>query len=95
MYLWAKTSVQNVGPTTFKLNLATPETGNKNYIIAPTSSASDADGYRLVETDEATVTARDLSTVNVEVKAQTIPSDGTLKLTDKEAFKFTDAQVQL
>ncbi len=87
----AKTSVQKVGKTTFKLNLETPETGNKNYIIEPTTSASDADGYRTVTTDEATVTARDLSTVNVEVTAQTIPSNGTLTLA-KDAFKFTDAQ---
>ena len=87
----ANTDEQAVGKTTFKLNLATPETGNKNYIIARTSSASDADGYRTVTTDEATVTARDLSTVNVEVTAQTIPSDGTLELTEG-AFKFTDAQ---
>ena len=92
------TDVQKVGETTFRLNLITgqPETGNKNYKIAElsTSNNTDKDGYRTVETDKANVTVRDLSAVNVEVPAQSIPKDGKLVFdVDKFAtFKFTDAQ---
>lgn len=92
------TDVQQVGKTTFRLNLITgqPETGNKNYKIAELSSTSntDKDGYRTVETDKANVTARDLSAVNVEVPAQSIPANGKLVFDDNEfgTFKFTDAQ---
>ena len=92
------TDVQQVGETTFRLNLITgqPETGNKNYKIAELSSTSntDKDGYRTVETDKANVTVRDLSAVNVEVPAQSIPANGKLVFDDKEfgTFKFTDAQ---
>ena len=90
----AKTAVQGVGETAFRLNLieGQPETGVKNYSIAKsTDTVHDTDGYRTLETDKATVTARDLSTVNVEVKAQTIPENGKVTLS-KDALKFTDAQ---
>ena len=87
------TDVQGVGETKFKLNLieGQPESGIKNYSIAKADQKVDPDGYRTVATDKATVTARDLSTVNVEVSAQTIPADGKLTL-GSGAFKFSDAQ---
>lgn len=85
------TTAQNVGKTTFTLNLinGTPTSGIKNYTIA--QSTGDADGYRTIETsNEATVTARDLSTVNIKIKSKSIPQAGQTVVLNEDDITYTD-----
>ena len=82
------TPVQSAGETTFELNLATPETGNRNYKI-PAGTSGTKDGYSTIttdETDKATIAKRDLSTVNVSIKSMAIPASGIL---DSSNLKIT------
>ena len=92
----AKTNVQGAGEVALRLNLITgqPESGSKNYSIAAVGTplgASDADGYRTVETsNKATVAVRDLSTVDVAIKAKAIPAANTTVTLSEADVTFTD-----
>ena len=92
----ATTDVQGAGEVALRLNLikGQPETGSKNYSIAAPStplSKTDADGYRTIETsNKATVAVRDLSTVDVAIKAKAIPTAGTAVTLSENDVTFTD-----
>ena len=68
-----------IGYTYFALNLKqTPETGCKNYKVT-------ANTKKVLTTNQANVAVRDLSSVDVSIKSQPIPSTGskvTLKASD-------------
>ena len=91
-----ETDVQGAGEVALRLNLIAgqPESGSKNYSIAAAStplSKTDADGYRTVETsNKATVAVRDLSTVDVAIKAKAIPAANTTVTLSKSDVTFTD-----
>ena len=88
-----KINAQNAGETAFRLNLieGQPETGSKNYTIAKTTSKDDKDGYRTIETsNKATIAVRDLSTVDITIKAKAIPTAGTAVSLSKDDITFTD-----
>ena len=65
------TAITSTGYTNFVLNLKeVPESGCKNYKIVATTK-------KVTTTNQASVNARDLSTVNVSIKSQPIPTTGT------------------
>ena len=91
----AKTAVQGAGEVALRLNLikGQPETGSKNYTIADPAAGSttDTDGYRTIETsNKATVAVRDLSTVDIAIKAKAIPTAGTAVSLSESDVTFTD-----
>ena len=87
-------SAQDAGETPLRLNLieGQPESGSKNYsIAASTDKKTDADGYRTIETsNKATIAVRDLSTVDISIKAKSIPTAGTAVSLTKDDVTFTD-----
>ena len=91
----ATTAVQGAGEVALRLNLikGQPETGSKNYSIADpvAGSTTDTDGYRTIETsNKATVAVRDLSTVDIAIKAKAIPTAGTAVTLSESDVTFTD-----
>ena len=86
------TSAQEAGETSFVLNLikGQPTSGIKNYYIDG-NGITDPDGYRTITTgNKATVAKRDLTNVEVSIKAQAIPEKASDLKLDAGDVTFKD-----